>query len=170
MKESSGKLPLEMYRELSRFHAEGMFDECRLVKTPANFTGQYCTAFFGPRKLNESEIAYRPTSSPALNAPEERSTNLVTLLQLIALVMGDDRVEPIEPKYAEAGPGTSIFPSISFCIPSSCSADDLGKALAQLVGTQIIGNRSIVTFTSENYCSKLSDDPPYFDGADIAVM
>ena len=47
------------------------------------------------------------------------------------------------------------MPSVSFCIPSTCSARDLRSAVAQLLnGHRVIKgeNFSLVAITNENYC------------------
>lgn len=164
-----------MYRSLSRFHAEGMFDECLAVQAP-NFTGQYCTAFFGLTPVNESELVYLPNDNNTGPAVAEllnssaRSTNLVTLLQLVGWLLGDQNVRLDRPKLGNAFPNVQILPGISFCLPSSCTADDLGQALGELIGTYVISNSSIRTITDEYFCFKQTDDSPTFDGPDIAVM
>lgn len=45
--------------------------------------------------------------------------------------------------------------SVSFCIPSSCSASDLRSAVAQQVGYRSIDGikQTIVTISSEDYCN-----------------
>ena len=161
MKESTGQLPPGLFGA-GNLHADGLFDECLAVRAP-NFDGQYCSVFFMPTPVSESEII-EPTSGA-----EERS-NFITIFQLFGLlgqIAGSGRVEP---KVANADPSSSIYPSISFCLPSSCSAADLGQAVAELVGSYIIANHSIVTITDEQYCFKENVDPPKFDGPDITVM
>ncbi|XP_032794863.2 nose resistant to fluoxetine protein 6 [Daphnia magna] len=162
MKESSGKVPIGLYGS-GNFHADGLFDECLAVRGP-NFTGQYCTAYFKAAPVMQSDII--DPQVPTNN--EERSANLVTLLQLLgALSPSAGRVEP---KVAKADVLAYAFPSISFCLPSSCSADDLGQAVAELVGSYIIANYSLVTVTDEVYCFTDDEDPPSFDGPDITVI
>ncbi len=61
-------------------------------------------------------------------------------------------------KEAEPDGNISSFKlsSVSFCIPSSCSASDLRSAVAQQVGTHrtIDGiTQTIVTISSEDYCN-----------------
>lgn len=140
-------------------HADGLFDECQAVRAPG-FDGQYCTVFFSAAPVDPSEII--PTENHQLSR-----TNYITIFELLGLVSGLDRVEP---KVSEGGFYSYILPSINFCVPSSCSAEDLGRAVAELVGGFVIANNSIVTVTNEQYCFKESNQPKPLDGPDIAVM
>jgi hypothetical protein len=82
-------------------------------------------------------------------------------------LLGPDRVDP---KVSVADANTYILPSTTFCLPSSCSAADLGQAVAELIGSYVIANYSLVIVTDEQYCFKESNKPPTFDGATITVM
>ena len=168
MKESSGKVPIGLYGG-GNLHADGLFDECLAVRAP-NFDGQYCTAYFKAAAVNESEILLTewPSSNDNSDDVQERSANLVTLLQLLGLL--SPNVERVEPKVETADVITYVFPSISFCLPSSCSAQDLGQAVAELIVSYIIANYSIVTVTDERYCFKENKDPTSFDAPEITVM
>ncbi len=46
------------------------------------------------------------------------------------------------------------MPSVSFCLPSTCSADDLNSAVAQLLGSRVIKGRnfSVIAIANENDC------------------
>ena len=158
MKESTGQLPPGIFADVN-LHADGLFDECLAVRAP-NFDGQYCTVFLNPQRVNESEIIEQSTE-------EDGRSNLITIAQLLGQIAGTGQVKP---KVSRADPESYILPSISFCLPSSCSAADLGEAVAELIGSYIIFNNSIVTVADENYCFKNSTDPVKFDGADITVM
>ncbi len=94
---------------------------------------------------------------------------MVALFQLINQLIGGTAGR-VEPKVAIADSSVTGLPSTVFCLPSSCTANDLGQAVAQLIGTNIIGNSSILTITGEKYCFTENQDPPSFDGPDIAVM
>jgi hypothetical protein len=76
----------------------------------------------------------------------------------------------VEPKLSASDAMAFMLPSFSLCIPSSCSASDLGHSVAKLVGSYVIANQSIVTIADENYCYTEDDSPTSFDGPDIAVM
>lgn len=144
-------------------HADGLFDECLAVRAPS-FDGQYCSVFFKPALVDKSELV--PPDPP----DENSRSNFITIFQLFGIlgqISGSGRVEP---KLSGADSGTYVLPSVSFCLPSSCSAADLGQAVAELVGPYVFGNYSIVTVTDEQYCFKEERDPPTFDGPDITVM
>ena len=78
----------------------------------------------------------------------------------------------------------AIFnPRIDFCIPSSCSYQDLRTAVASFVGKQVISSFNdaednqlyfvaVSTLSSDGYCSTKEKvkTAPTFDGPDIAVM
>lgn len=164
MKESSGQLPPGLFGA-ANIHADGLFDECLAIRAPAGFSGQYCSIYFKPVPVNTSEIIF-PSESPDDAESNERS-NFITIFQLLGLISGPQRVEP---KVETAESSTSGYPSVSLCLPSSCSADDVGQAVAQLIGGYVIRNATIVTVTDEQYCFTDKDDSPSFDGADIAVM
>lgn len=161
MQESSGQLPPGLFGALN-FQADGLFDECKAVRAPS-FNGQYCKVFFKNAPVDQTEII------PLLSSHEEfnERSNFITIFQLLGQLLASGRVEP---KMSGVGPYTFVLPSISFCLPSSCSAADLGKAVAELVGSYVIANNSIVTVTDEQYCFKDINDKPGFDGPDITVM
>ena len=88
-----------------------------------------------------------------------------------------------EPKVSDTNFLAQFLPGMDLCIPSSCSADDLRRAVAQFVGQEVIytdidieNNQtryySIVTYADEGWCHTREsvDAPPNFDGPDIAVM
>ena len=168
MKESSGKVPVGLYGS-GNLHADGLFDECLAIRAP-NFGGQYCTVYFNAAPVNESEILLSEWSSRIdyNEDVEVRSANLVTILQFLGFL--SPNAGRVEPKVATANAISYVFPSISFCLPSSCSAEDLGQAVAELIGSYIIANYSIVSITDEQYCFKENKNPPSFDGPDITVM
>ncbi|XP_032794832.2 nose resistant to fluoxetine protein 6 [Daphnia magna] len=162
MQESSGQLPPGLFGA-GNVHADGLFDECLAVRAPS-FDGQYCSVFFKPALVDKSELV--PPDPP----DENSRSNFITIFQLFGIlgqISGSGRVEP---KLSGADSGTYVLPSVSFCLPSSCSAADLGQAVAQLVGPYVFGNYSIVTVTDEQYCFKEERDHPTFDGPDITVI
>jgi hypothetical protein len=160
VQESSAKLPPGLFGSRN-IHADGLFDECLAVRAPG-FDGQYCSVYFQPVAVDQSEIL--PPRS--FNENHEGRRNFVTIFQLLGF-LGSDRVEP---KVSVADASTYIYPSTTFCLPSSCSAADLGQAVAELIGSYVIANYSLVTVTDEQYCFKENSDPPTFDGATITVM
>ncbi len=162
MYESSGDyLPLGFFGGSGNLHSDGLFDECLAIRGPgeADFRGQYCSVFLSLTPVNESEII----------PVREGKGSMVTIFQLINSLFGGV-IGSVEPKVANATVVTYAYPSTVFCLPSSCTAGDLGQAVAQLIGTNVIGNYSILTITDENYCFTDNPDPPSFDGPDITVM
>ena len=162
MQESTGDLPPGLFGS-NNIHADGLFDECLAVRAPG-FNGQYCGVFFQPVAVDQSEIL-SPSESVDNENQDERS-NFITVFQLLGF-LGPDRVQP---KVSVADAYTYTLPSVSFCLPSSCSASDLGQAVAELIGSYVIANYSLVTVTDEQYCFEESYDPPIFDGLEITVM
>lgn len=158
VKESSGNLPIGIFGS-GNFHADGLFDECLAIRPPeAPYDGQYCTVFFRPERIT--------TEPEVLPSIDERDINLVTLFQLLGL----SATGQVEPKVSEADALSYAFPSISFCLPASCSAADLGYSIADLVGSFSIGNYSIVTVADERYCFKADKEPIKYDAPEITVM
>lgn len=167
MYESSGDyLPLGFFGGSGNWHSDGLFDECLAIRGPEeeNFRGQYCSVFLSLAPVSESEVVYSST--------ENSKASVITIFQLInQLLGGASNGILLEPKVAQASAATSSFPSTVFCLPSSCTASDLGQAVAQLIGANILPNNySIVTLTDEGYCFTDNPNPPSFDGPDIAVM
>ena len=151
MYQSSGKLVKDLiYIEGSDnvHHESGLFDECLSVESNGvPFRGQYCTVFFG----------LKPVDSEESTRGRRNDTN------------NFNEAEPME--------HISNFqkPSVSFCLPSTCSAGDLRSAVAQLVGFRVINqnNFSIVAMSSEDYCytqEKIHASRTTFDYLTLAVL
>lgn len=172
MLESSGRLPPSGLIGEANLHSEGLFDECLAIRGPENaFSGQYCTVFFTPEPIdatsiiddfgNQSESATHSVISYLIDAVGIQETLHVDLTRRLR-----------EPKISKPDSFLSgLSPSISLCLPSSCSTDDLARSLARMIGTVIVANQSLVTLADERLCIKdTSSDPLPFDGPDIAVM
>ena len=169
MLESSAQLPAGVFGS-GNFHAEGLFDECLAVRAESNrYRGQYCTVFFKPEPVERSEIV---SDELMLVEDERNGTSSAALHVLNKLFEGSVRGvrDRVEPKLSGSDAMVFILPSLGLCIPSSCSASDLGQSVAKLVGSYVIANQSIVTIADENYCYTEDDSPTSFDGPDIAVM
>jgi Nose resistant-to-fluoxetine protein, N-terminal domain len=164
--ESTGQLPPGLFGA-GNFHADGLFDECQAVRAPV-FNGKYCGVYFKPALVDQSEII--PHLPPSYEEQQEGRGNFITIFQILGILGQVSGAGRVEPKLAGVDSATYVLPSVSFCVPSSCSAGDLGQAVAELVGSYIIGNYSIVTVTDEQYCFVDDADPPPLDGPDIAVM
>lgn len=163
MRESSGDLPPGLFGS-ANIHADGLFDECLAVRAP-NFQGQYCSVYFKPSAVDPSDLL--PQASDPIRSNADTKSNFVTIFQIVGWLSGSNRVEP---KWETANAVTYILPSVSLCLPSSCSARDVGQAVAQLIGAYVISNISIVTVTDEQYCFKDNSPSDRLDGVDITVM
>ncbi len=160
MYESSAKFPEGWYGS-SNPSAIGLFDECLSIHPPnQNFQGQYCTVFFKPVTLDGIELDE--------DVRQER-LNWLTIYGLIGWWFNKDSAL-IEPKLFHTDPYPYVYPSIGFCIPSSCSAADFRSAVAQQVGVFPMGNLSIATAADENYCFTESNEPIVLDGLDVAFL
>lgn len=151
MYESSGRLEEDLiYSGSGNIHHEtGLFDQCVSIQPDdVPFQGQYCTVFFGLNGLFPKEIVDNYLSDPSLINDEVRYR-----------------------KEGEPNQNVSAYqmPSVSFCLPSTCSVRDLRWAVAQRVGHRLVNNMnlSLVTISNEDYCytrqklddSKIPDTP-----------
>lgn len=158
MLESSAQFPAGVLGN-GNYHAEGLFDECLAVGVPGKFKGQYCSVFFRPEPVNQSKIN---DEDPSPNSP---------ILGIFHLLFGTSvGTIRVDPKTSTADAMTSVYPSIGLCIPSSCRASDLGETIAQMIGSYVIANQSIVTVADEGYCHTEDSGKSNFDGPTIAVM
>lgn len=150
---------------IANYHAEGLFDECQAVRSvPDRFGGQYCTVFFKTSPIDPLEIV---DDDPGVLYPEE----LDTLRRLLGSSVMDNAVR-VKPKLLDNDPWALYhnYPSMSLCLPSSCSASDLGQSVANLIGQFAIANQSIVTISDEQFCFAQDRYPRSFDGLDIAAL
>lgn len=162
MQESTGQLPLGLFGS-TNLNADGLFDECLAVRSPL-FEGQYCTVAFKPELVDPADML-PPTQTEKDLLMGRR--NYITIVQILGQLSDGNRVVP---KVMEANTDTHYLPSIGFCLPSSCNATDLGQSIAQLIGSYVIGNRSVVTVADEQLCFKNSKEIDPIDGIDIVVM
>lgn len=164
--ESSGQLPAGVIGDDS-FHAEGSYDECLAVRSdPYRFRGKYCTVFFKMESIGQSETVYQDSIE------EHESSHTISFILHRLFGMSLDPISRIKPKISPSDTYSSIlnYPSFSLCLPSSCSASDLGHSIAQMVGSYVIGNESIVTVADENLCSTDDQALPAIDGPVIVVL
>ena len=161
MFESSAQLPAGLIG-YGNYHAEGLFDECLAVVAPKRFHGRYCTVFFRPEPVDWS------TNNPSIDYDHNTTTPMSFILQKLFGSALD--VARIEPKLSSPDAMTYAFPSLSLCLPSSCSASDIGQSFAQLIGSYIIANQSMVTIADDDYCFTEDNEPSTFDGPTIAFM
>ena len=175
MFESTAQLPESHYSYNS--HARGLFDECIEARASWNnteFRGQYCTVFFRMEKMLPEELE---ENNPATD--ENKRNNWKSILRFLPWAYDGPILK--EPKARDVDYYSRYLPSMDYCIPSSCSAEDFRSSIAQLVGSRTIGNstydgvmyyNSKVTLTDERYCytQEKIEAAPNFDGPDIAFM
>jgi len=108
------------------YHDMGMFDECLDAVDPirdkdliGSFQGKYCTVFFNQRQKSGPSDSYQ--------AQEINSNNQ-------------------EPLFHNFVPNF-IKPSVAFCIPSTCSGDELRSAV-----THHVRHLLLVAVTNEDFC------------------
>ncbi len=167
MLESSAELPAGIIGN-ENYHAEGLFDECQAVRSvPDRFGGQYCTVFFKTTPIDPLEIVDADEPADAALYHEE----LGTLRRLLGSSVMDNAVR-VKPKLLDNDPWVLYhnYPSMSLCLPSSCSASDLGQSVANLIGQFAIDHQSIVTISDEQFCFAQDRHPRSFDGLDIAAL
>ena len=174
--EASAQLPAGII-DNGNYHAEGLFDECLSIQSmPERVRGKYCTLFFKEELIDQTEINY---GDSVISSPSQltigsfsRTSNTIadSLNQLFGISVVDNAT--VKPKISGANIWTLYFnyPSMSLCLPSSCSASDVGESVANIIGPFVINNQSIVTISDESFCFSDDRDPPSFDGPDIAVM
>ena len=169
--ESSGQYPEGLIGSLE-MSAMGLFDECLAVRAPTGFQGKYCSVFFST--TNVTTGSKDENEDLAFEAGQDGRANWITFYQILQLLnlLSPGSLQPIEPKVSDFPITFSVYftPSIGFCIPSSCSMEDFRTAVAQLVGSYAANGQSVLTITDDRFCFVDSNDPPDFDGPDIAVL
>lgn len=148
MLDASGKLS-DMYINANK-HVMGHYDQCLAVKA-SRFVGKYCTAFIQDHSLST-------------NASEKPNVSLMELLRNAALfgtnTTTDLNVAEGEPKIIT----TRNFhqPRLALCVPSTCSAADVGVSIAHLLRIQLEGNLSFISVaTEDSFCFTGFDSTPF---------
>lgn len=137
--EASGKLSKDFYNFTSvgiqgsrtSRHETGLFDQCISIDQN-EFQGQYCTIFFEVEPVTEEELREDGKRKKTPKIKNNISQSL---------------------KFPDSV--SSMVGTIEFCLPSSCTAQDLKIAVSQIVGVNNIGpgnNYSVVTIGNDNYC------------------
>lgn len=176
MHESTAKGAAGFFRNFLGYEY-GLFDECLAVKGP-KFNGKYCNVAYLPTTRD-----YTPPKIDELEDLKENyqllRTEWIDIMHLWNLITGHNGTT-IEPDIVNEFPIIAIPYGVPFamgmCVPSSCSAEDLGKAVGQVIGTSASINpinetiTSITTFTDEKNCFTDNKDPPQFDSIDITVL
>jgi len=207
--EATGKLPDSIGRfEKLRTHSTGLFDECLMVKALNNqmndndqqqadiplFSGKYCTLMFQLEPVQFHEIERvkaenQKNTYSETNLNNWNQENWISAYQLPAEWGKNHQLNNITIKNPKIRPWdlplqfpNNRLPSIGYCIPSSCTGEDFGRAVAQLVGKAILSNvtledkfysnASIVTLAGENYCysQEMTENGPNFDKLDKAIL
>ena len=165
MLESSGKLPVGMI-DNKNYHAEGLFENCLAIhSTPDRFRGKYCTLFFKTAPVDPLDIIYNEDDSTEIGK-RGISASAVAIQRLLSRVLRssyeDSTAFRVKPKLVNKDPQAMNFnyPSLSLCIPSSCSAADLGESIATIIGQYAVANSSIVTISDGNFCFSGDDKLP----------
>ena len=204
--ETTGKFPDSMGMfDQERTQSTGLFDECLSVQAQystnnsliSSFKGKYCTVSFTLESAQLNEV--EDVTDEALNwkvkdswlvsnqLPWQWFSQKSPIVEETAemsrkrMKMKVPKLRPVKkfgqfPNYRE--------PSIGYCIPSSCSGEDFGLSVAQLIGKNVLtnvtledklySNASIVTLASDNYCYTQEDYdvglPLNFDTADWAIL
>ena len=152
-------------------HAFGLFDECLAIRaenreTSSSFRGRYCTVYFRPTR---AVLA----NATGLQSPRNPSNNWISIIQDWDLF----RVVRAVAQTADSAYDDHVASrSSSFCLPSSCTAADVRRAVADLVGDFGIADGhnetfvSILTATDEKQCYVDSDEGPGIDFAGYAFL
>ena len=169
--ESNGPLPQGLHLPITKNkRAFGLFDECldiqaQNTKTVTSFRGRYCTAYFRPTKAILANSGNSSTNSA--------TNDWVNIMDQWNVLKTADALPQVgDSNYYDY----VVSPSKAFCLPSSCKAEDLRQAVAEVVGHFAIAEPSngtfvsVITATDKNQCYSNSDEPPQYDRADIGVL
>lgn len=172
MLETSGQLPTGLLTT-GNYHAEGLFEECQMIRTePNRFKGQFCNVYFKLVPLDNIDPYVKPeTISTSIYRPEAENSNIEMALRKM-FGSSLSRTQRVDPKQGKPDGLTFLTnnPTFSLCLPSSCTASDLGNAVSQMVGHYVIANQSIVTVTSEHSCFTDDKQLPPLDGLSYSFL
>ncbi len=123
VKESMGGFPEGLMTNLQPY-AVGLYDQCLAVRSPS-FRGRYCTVFFYPLPVATGETtADVGDADDADDAVGQRMRRVAAAL--------DAPLRPLVRPW-RSGAVAGVGASLDLCVPSSCSAADVRRALAQQV-------------------------------------
>jgi len=173
-------------------HSVGLFDQCLDVQPPQphNFVGRYITVYIAPMNVtqlwdngqnyteesSERKLDMQAIRDQATHDASERRTPIALLDYLLLLANLGSSNRPLsqnetESLVADSFPLVLYYPSVGFCLPSSCSAVDLRSAVNEILGTHLLGDSiALVTVTDDRQSFSKIDPADEFDGATIAVM
>jgi hypothetical protein len=133
-------------------HEMGLFDECLAaisITSPvaASFNqAKYCTVFFD----SDHQQQQMKMTNNRSESSSRRPSNKIS--------------QPVE------NMSNFVKPSVAFCIPSSCTADDLRSAIALRLHQRRPLTELLLPSTSEDFCytqNKIIDDKTFTTGAII---
>lgn len=147
------------------------------MRTEVDFSGQYCSVFFTSQTIFPNETDY----VDSYYSDQQKRGSWIYWAQILQdLVNGPHVTQPLE---METDFNSIYLPRMDFCIPSSCSYQDLRAAVASFVGKQVISSFidtennqlyfvAVSTLSSDGYCytKEKIKAATTFDGPDIAVM
>jgi len=171
MKESTARgMPLGIHKSIN-LYAYGLFDECLAVREPSlHLKGKYCNVFFKIEPLPESHTNVNLEGTLHRRKRDTTWTSIFQLIDWLGFKFGKDGKKIEEPKVGKPTTGDLYSPGMGYCIPSSCSAADFGKSIAQIVEKYAFNGLYVFPVTSEQYCFSDDEDAPQFDGLTIAVI
>ena len=162
MHKSSGQLTMKLAETGtgSAYHDSGLFDECLSVVIQPHllFTAKYCTVFFD---LQQPRSSLRPSPIDERPSSNNRSTDADDDSAKLPIIRNKKRHSSIEPV---DNMSNFVKSSVAFCIPSTCTADDLLSAVAH----HLKRLSSFTPISSEDYCyttNKIREDSRFSIGA-----
>ena len=151
-------------------HSYGMFDECLGIRSESEakdngtqLTGRYCTVYFRPT------IAVTSGDQKYEEKTPDFPSDIISKFFNGTAVLSEPQMSDSE--YLDY----MLSRSSAFCLPSSCTPDDVRQAVADLVGRFAVAGRvngtlaSILTSTDERQCYVDSVGPEW-DATDYTVL
>ena len=174
MFESTSLLPQGLHGDGFRNrHSYGLFDECLSIRSADDgdktaFRGKYCTVYFRPVPAVLEKVG---------GLQQQPARDAKTFIEMIEQ-WGVFKVEMAVAQLADTEYTDSVVSrSSGYCLPSSCTAQDVRQAVADLIGVFAVADRlrngtfvSVETATGENQCYAHTDEPVRLDGASYMVL
>lgn len=143
--ESTGRLADGLFNR-GNVHAKGLFDQCINVQTEwtsTTFTGKYCTVFLDLETIMPEQLVDETGKNSSVQV------NRLTFFENLDWLYNGPAIK--QPKIRDTNLKSRYLTNVDFCIPSSCSMEDLRYAVAQLIGSRAIEIKNLEgnkTFTS----------------------
>ena len=172
--EATGKLPVigldNVLKEWKNDHrsSPGLFESCLAASSAF---AQYCTVFFQSEQVDRNEW----TNINDEHRPAQLGWLYIHELGKNATPSGAKLKQYKWKKEANFYKG-GYPPHIGLCLPSSCSARDVGSAVAQLMdrrpidSMEMLSPRAVIPVADENYCytnEKLDERTAQLDSFDV---